>query len=88
MAHSGRLAGQPFHSHPALGSDEFIEHLERKYEVRLRAQGLGHPREGPASRVGHRMKALVLLLRRDQRGLKADVAGDFVALDSEARGED
>ena len=31
----------------ALGSDEFIEHLERKYEVRLRAQGLGRPRKGP-----------------------------------------
>ena len=35
----------------ALGSDEFIQNLERKYEVRLRAQGWGRPRKGPSSQT-------------------------------------
>ena len=33
----------------ALGSDTFIDHLERTHQIRLRAQPLGRPRKSPAT---------------------------------------
>ena len=33
----------------ALGSDAFIENLERPHQIQLRAQPLGRPRKSPAS---------------------------------------
>ena len=33
----------------ALGSDEFLQNLERTYQIRLRALPIGRPRKGPAT---------------------------------------
>ena len=35
----------------ALGSDEFLQNLERTYQIRLRALPIGRPRKGPATEV-------------------------------------
>ena len=35
----------------ALGSDEFLQNLERTYKIRLRALPIGLPRKGPATEV-------------------------------------
>ena len=35
----------------ALGSDEFLQNLERTYHIRLRALPIGRPRKGPATEV-------------------------------------
>ena len=41
----------------ALGSDEFLQNLERTYQIRLRALPIGRPRKGPATETPLNLQA-------------------------------